>query len=160
MNLQELLSEDNIFFVNSESWENAIFEITDFFKRISGITDLESVIQSIHENEEKFATSAGRGVAFPHGISSELNSFTPIIGINREGFESSTPDGIPCQIIVLTISPSHAPDSHCKFLSLFRSMISDSTVRANILEATTIPDIVRIIHHWQAKLLDPDDDDI
>ncbi|MFQ6610204.1 MAG: PTS sugar transporter subunit IIA [Fidelibacterota bacterium] len=160
MNLQEILSEDNIIFVNSESWENAIFEITDFLKSKFGITNVESIIQSIHENEKNLATSAGRGVAFTHGISSELNSFTPIIGINREGFESSAPDGLPCQIIVLTVSPSHNPDSHCKFLSLFRRMISDSSVRADILEATTIPDIVRIIHDWQAKLLDPDDDDI
>ncbi|NQU67547.1 MAG: PTS sugar transporter subunit IIA [Candidatus Marinimicrobia bacterium] len=160
MNLQEILSEDNIVFVTSESWGNAITEITGFLKDLTEITDISTIVESVRENEEHLASSAGRGVAYPHGISSELQSFVSVIGINRDGFECSTPDGLPCQIIVLTVSPAHALDSHCKFLSLFRSMISNSAIRASILETQTISEVVKIIHNWQAKILDPEDDDI
>ncbi len=160
MNLQERLSEENIIFLTSESWDKAINEITSYLTKISDVSDIQSVIGCIRANEENLASSAGRGVAYPHGISTELQSFIPVIGINREGIECSTPDGLPCQIIVLTVSPAHAPDSHGKFLSLFRSMISDSSIRSRILESRSIPGILKIIHAWQTIILDLENDDI
>ncbi len=160
MNLQELITEGNIRFVSARNKEGAISELLMWLKDTGKISDIHNVYESILKNERNLCSSAGRGVAYPHGQSEGIKSFLTVIGISQKGIDWNSPDGLPCQVIVLTISPTDKLDDHCKFLSMFQNMISDSAVRSEIIDGRSIENIVHIIHAWEARRVDPDDDDV
>ena len=160
MNLQELLTKDNIIYLTSSTIKESIGELLRILQGADQVSKDPVVLNSILKNEFELCSAAGRGLAYPNGVSPGLLNVIPIIGISNNGIPCDSPDGLPCHIIVLTVSPETEPDSHIKFISLFQTMISDAALRADIIDSENIQDVLEIIHNWHAELIDPEDDDV
>ena len=103
----------------------------------------------IEELENNHSTAAGKGIAYPHSTSIEVEDLLCILGISKTGLEFNSPDGQLCHIILLSLSSKDEPDKHRKFITLFRAMISDSNIRTLMLESNSSLQISEIIKKWE-----------
>jgi len=156
MNLQETLTQDNIYQVSATTGEEVIFELLTHLAEKQLIKSHDDAFADIIQRENNQCSSAGRGLAYPHGEVDGLKSFIAIMGISKKGIHYNSPDRQPCHIFMLTISPSKNPKKHKRFLNLYRSMIQDSNIRENIIESKTSQEIVSIIHFWENNQMDMD----
>ena len=103
----------------------------------------------IKEQEQIFTSSAGRGIAYPHTNSIEINKLACVLGISKNGIDFDSPDGHYCHLILLTLSPENDPKEHRKFITRFRSMVNNPEIRSNLQESYTCENILNIISQWE-----------
>jgi len=150
MNLQDKLSQKNILIPMTETnKEDAIQELLNHLQSLDILSDTVQLCRSINEQENSFTSSAGRGIAFPHSTSIEVNELTCILGITKNGIDFNSPDGHDCHLILLTLSPENDPKEHRKFITRFRSMIQNSDIRFSLYEANSAQEIISIISEWE-----------
>ncbi|MBC8479487.1 MAG: PTS sugar transporter subunit IIA, partial [FCB group bacterium] len=155
--LQELLNEQNVVQVQSSTWEAAIVELTQYLQTSGQMPEFDSSILTDVINQESCNCSmADRGLAYPHIYSDDFEATTIILGVSKTGIEYDSPDGLPCQIILMTISPDNKDIELERFLSLFRTMIQNSGIRLKIIEAEDAGEILDIINSWETEQLEID----
>ena len=158
MNLSDLLNEANVCCPLVSNTRNAaIQELLDSIQSLGLLSSTIKLYKYIEKFENNQSTAAGKGVAYPHSTSIEIESLTCILGVSKNGLDFNSPDGQLCHIILLSLSPKEEPEKHRKFITLFRSMISDSSIRTSILEANSPTDIANIITDWEERELLMDD---
>jgi len=113
------------------------------------IDDSTPVQKDILRRETSHAPFAGRGVAYPHGTSAGISELTVALGLSRTGIPCDAPDQLPCNIVLLTLSPEDAPDKHCRILTLFRSLLQNPVIWADLIEAETTSRVLEIIQAWE-----------
>ena len=77
-------------------------------------------------------TIADRRIAYPHSTSVEVNEFTCILGISKNGIDYNSSDGQDCHLILLTLSPADDTTEHRKIISCFRSMVQNLDIRSSL----------------------------
>ena len=158
MNLSELLNETTVCCpLISNSRNGAIQELLNHAQNLKYISATIKLYKYIEELENNRSTAAGKGVAYPHSTSVEVENLTCILGISKIGLDFNSPDSQLCHIILLSLSSENEPDKHRKFITLFRSMIADSNIRTLILEANNATQISEIINNWEDEYLLMDD---
>ena len=158
MNLSDFLNEQTIYCpIVANTRNSAIQELLNNVQSLGLLSSTMKLYKYIEEFENNQSTAAGKGVAYPHSTSIEIESLTCILGVSKSGLDFNSPDGQPCHIILLSLSPKEDPEKHRKLITLFRSMIADSTIRTSILEAENSTDILNIINDWEEKELLMDD---
>ena len=103
MKITDKLNKDTIIFLESDTRSDIIKELLDHlvdFKYLEKSIKLFSFIDS-QESENSSAT--GRGVAFPHSISQELEDLVCILGISQSGVHYDNKAIHPCHIILLSL---------------------------------------------------------
>ena len=152
MNLSDLLNEQTIYCpIVSNTRNSAIQELLNNIQSLGLLSSTIKLYQYIEQFENNQSTAAGKGIAYPHSTSIEIESLTCILGVSKNGLDFNSPDGQLCHIILLSLSPKNDPEKHRKFITLFRSMISNSNIRTSILEANSSTDILNIINEWEEK---------
>ena len=107
------------------------------------------LLENITIQENTFTSSTGRGIAFPHSTSIELDDLTCVLGISSGGIDFNSPDGHDCHLILLTLSPVNEPTEHRKFITRFRSMVQNSNLRTNLCESENPEEVFKIISKWE-----------
>ena len=120
-------------------------------KKMGYISATSKLCANIENCEKKQSTATGRGVAYPHCISTEVDELVCVFGISQKGVDYNAPDGQLCHFIALTLSPINEPNLHRKFISKFRSMIEHGDIRTQFLDAPNVVDIFSIINNWEIK---------
>ena len=152
MKLCEILNEGNILLpVKSIQQNDAIQELLDHLEKMGYITGTKKLYTDIETYEKKQSTATGRGVAYPHCISTEVDELVCVLGVSQKGVDYNTPDGQLCHFIILTLSPLDEPNRHRKFISKFRSMIDHGDIRTQLLDAPNTTSIFSIIDAWEIK---------
>ena len=101
----------------------------------AGIVDSpENCLQTIMRRERRMSTAVGKGVALPHGLSSEIDNVQVVLGVSKDGINFRAVDNLLCHIFVLLISPENQPEKHLKLLSRFTKLLSDSELRSALME--------------------------
>ena len=150
MNLSDLLNEATICCpLVSNSRNGAIQELLNHVQSLGYLSATIKLYNYIEDLENNHSTAAGKGVAYPHSTSIEVDNLICILGISKTGLDFNSPDGQLCHIILLSLSPKDEPDKHRKFITLFRSMISDSNIRPQMLEGNNSKDVSNIIINWE-----------
>ena len=158
MNLSDLLNEATICCpLVSNSRNGAIQELLNHLQSLGHLSATIKLYHYIEELENNHSTAAGKGIAYPHSTSMEVNDLICVLGISKTGLDFNSPDGQLCHIILLSLSPKEDPRKHRKFITLFRSMISDSNIRPQILEGNNAMDVSNIITNWEEDDLLADD---
>ena len=136
MNLRDKLIEETIFIpMAAINKEDAIQELLNHFQSLNILSATVRLFANIKEQEKSFTSSAGRGIAYPHSTSIEVEKLTCVLGISKEGVDFNSPDGHACHIILLTLSPVNEPTEHRKFITRFRSMVENPNIRSNLIES-------------------------
>ena len=158
MNLSDLLNEATICCpLVSNSRNGAIQEMLNHLQSLGHLSGTMKLYRYIEELENNHSTAAGKGIAYPHSPSIDADDLICVLGISKTGLDFNSPDGQPCHIILLSLSPNEEPDKHRKFIRLFSSMIGDANIRTQFLDSSDSMDIASIIADWENNQLLMDD---
>ena len=107
MKLRDKLIEETILVpIQATSKESANKELLTHLKSIDILSDTVQLFVNIKEQENIFIASAGRGIAYPHSTSVEVNEFTCCLGISKKGIDYNSTDGQDCPLILLNYNQS------------------------------------------------------
>ena len=150
MNLYDSLHEGTICLpIKARTQNDAIQELLDQLMNLGHLTATTKLYCNISDSEKDQNTAVGKGVAYPHCTSVEITEMLGILGISPNGIDYNAPDGQLCHFILLTLSPNTVPAEHRKFISRFRKMIEEATVRTTMLDADNVKDVISVIQAWE-----------
>ena len=150
MNLRDKLKEKTILLpIQASTQVEAIQELLMHLQKLEILSATSKLFSTINNNEETLPCAAGRGIAYPHSSSIEIDELTCVLGISKDGIDFNSPDGQLCHLILLTLSPDENPCEHRKFITRFRTMFEDPNVRYHLLNATQTNDVISIVQKWE-----------
>ena len=150
MELIDKLNKETILVpMEASNKEGAIQELLTKLLSLNVLSATIKLFTNIKDQENLFTSSAGRGIAYPHSTSIEIDKLTCILGISKKGINFNSPDGHDCHLILLTLSPVNEPTDHRKFITRFRSMVDNPKIRSSLLDSNTCIDILNIISNWE-----------
>lgn len=83
--------------------------------------------------KERHATSAlGKGLAFPHLRTDDVQHFVGAIGVAPDGLNFGAADGEPTRLIFLVLAPRDARQQQTELMSRLVAMMSDKAVRLRL----------------------------
>ena len=151
MKITDKLNKDTIIFLNGETRSDIIKELLDHLVEVDYLEKSEELHSYIDSRESDSSSDIGRGMAFPHSISKELQKLVCILGISKSGINYDNEVILPCHIILLSLSPVNNPDIHRKFISIFRSFIVDSNLKYKLINAESSEEIGKLLTNWEIK---------
>ncbi len=152
MNLRDKLKEKTIILpIKASTQRDAIQELLTHLQSINILTATSRLISYIEINEKKSPSAAGRGIAYPHSTSIEVENLVCILGFSKGGIDFNSPDGQLCHIILLTLSPEQDPREHRKFITRFRTMLENPVIRSQLLDANQPVEVIKIIQQWEEE---------
>ena len=158
MNLRDKLMENRILLpIQAAIQSEAIQELLVQLQTLGILTATSKLHSAITEKEETLPSAAGRGIAYPHFTSIEIDNLDCVLGISKEGLDFNAPDGQLCHLILLTLSSEEDPCGHRKFITRFRIMFDNPEVRFDLLEANHPSEITDIIQNWEDDEAKTDD---
>ena len=158
MKLRDKLIQETILVpMQATSKESAIKELLTHLQSLGILSATIKLFTNINEQEHAFTSSAGRGIAYPHSTSVEVDELTCILGISPKGINFNSPDGHNCHLILLTLSPTEDPTEHRKFITRFRSMVENPDIRSSLHEAKSCNKVIDIISQWEEDYNRKDD---
>jgi len=158
MNLRDKLKESTILLpIQASTRSEGIQELLVHLQSLDKLSDTRKLYAAITEKEETLPSAAGRGIAYPHFTSVEIDDLDCVLGISKEGLDFNTPDGQLCHLILLTLSSEEDPFGHRKFITRFRIMFDNPEVRFALLEANHPSEITDIIQNWEDDEAKTDD---
>ena len=150
MKLRDKLIEGTILVpMLATSKEDANQELLTHLQTMDILSATVQLFENIKEQEKDLTSSAGRGIAYPHSISVEIDELTCVLGISQKGIDFNSPDGQDCHLILLTLSPINDPTEHRKFISRFRSMVQNPDIRSSLYASESSDKILNIISQWE-----------
>ena len=150
MNLRDKLKEETIILpIQSTTQSEAIQELLVHLQNNKILSATIKLFSYIDNNERNSPCAAGRGVAYPHSTSIEIDKLTCVLGFSKDGIDFNSPDKQLCHIILLTLSPDEDPCEHRKFISRFRTMIDNPKVRSQLFDANQPDEVINIIQKWE-----------
>jgi PTS system fructose-specific IIA component/PTS system nitrogen regulatory IIA component len=81
-----------------------------------GVEQQPMIYHAIMEREALGPTGIGRGFAFPHARSEQIEAIALAIGLSSQGIDFESLDGQPVHTIGLLISPTSDPGVHLRTL--------------------------------------------
>ena len=106
------------------------------------------VFDSLFARERLGSTGLGEGVAIPHGRIKGIKEALAALIRLREPIAFDAPDGQPVKLLVFLLVPEHATEEHLEILSELAELLSDRTVRENLLSCEDGGQIHRILATW------------
>ena len=158
MKLYDILNVNTIVVpIKADGRDSSIQELLNNLVDNGTLTASSKLLEYIENIENHQSTAAGKGVAYPHSMSIEVDNLEAILGISINGIDYSAPDGQLCHFILLTLTPLDEPQKHRKFITLFRTMIDNAKIRTMMLDANNKEDVYNIIKEWELEQIYSDD---
>ena len=152
MNLLDKLKEDNILLpLQCSTQAGAIRELLIHLQKLEVLSATSKLFSNIINKEEMLPSAVGRGIAYPHATSVEVDDLVCVLGISKNGIDFNSPDRQLCHLILMTLSPDKEPREHRKFITRFRTMFDNPNVRSDLLDATQNNEIIDIIQKWEEE---------
>ena len=150
MLLTEKIHKDTIIVpLQGTSRPTVIQELLNQLVDLKYLTASVKLFSFIEAMETEFCSATGRGIAFPHSISKEIDDLVCILGISSNGISYDKEDVHPCHIILLSLSPINKSGIHRKFISKFRLLISNSSLRDKMIHSTSPTNLESIVKNWE-----------
>ena len=158
MNLHDKLNEGSIVIpMKASNKLEAFKELLNHLQNIDILSKTNQLFTSIVNKEETLPSAAGRGIAYPNFISTEITGLVCVLGLSKKGLDFDAPDGQLCHLILLTLSSENEPCEHRKFITRFSTMFKNPKVRYSLIDADNQYEIVQIIQHWEKNEAKMDD---
>jgi CBS domain-containing protein/mannitol/fructose-specific phosphotransferase system IIA component (Ntr-type) len=110
--------------------------------------NLKAIRDVVIEREEIENTSYGRGFAFPHARTDEVDDMYILLGISKKGLSDPTHDSIPVSVVVLLLTPSHISKLYLQTLSAFATFARTEGNLERLVLAAGKSEIIHTI--WQS----------
>jgi PTS system nitrogen regulatory IIA component len=124
MRLANLLDEDLVAFDMSAATKlDAIKELLELVKAKYPANDFDAILASVLDREEIENTAYGRGIAFPHARTDDVEDMYIAIGVSKKGLDDKTPDDKPLRMVCLMLTPSNIAKLYLQTLSAFATFV-------------------------------------
>lgn len=117
---------------------------TSDFKRLGVNADI--LKQTVTEREKQMSTGLGNGIGFPHIRHDGLKTMLISIAVLKKDIDYNSLDEKPVNIVCMVIAPDQAPTLALKVRSCIARMLSNASLREQILQSETAEQIHNIIH--------------
>ncbi|MGQ9842277.1 MAG: PTS sugar transporter subunit IIA [Spirochaetota bacterium] len=145
--LLEFTDSRYIKFLKSKNKYKAIEELANVFKGTDVCSDIKAFINALKEREEIMTTGIGFGIAVPHAKLESVHKIAYAIGISKKGIEFNSIDGKPVHLVVLVAAGERQHKEYLKLLSKIMSVLKNDVIRNEIIQATSIKDIIEILRN-------------
>ncbi|MEE9443886.1 MAG: PTS sugar transporter subunit IIA [candidate division Zixibacteria bacterium] len=151
MRLANLLNEELVTHNLSATTKNeAIIELLRKIETKHPQYDYDAILKSILDREEIENTSYGRGIAFPHARTDEVDDMFIAVGVSPEGIMEKTPDGKPVHVVCLMLTPSNIAKLYLQALSAFAAFARNQENIKNIVKATSPGGVIDAV--WESSV--------
>jgi fructose-specific phosphotransferase system IIA component len=151
MSLLENLKKNNILVKpNAKNRWEIIEEMVDLAVKNKEIShdDAETVKNALIEREKSMSTGIGNGVAIPHCSTSKVHNIITVMALSSKGLNFEAIDNEPVKIVILLIVPKDKLTQHIKTLANIAKMMSDASLRKNLLELKTSDSILKTLKNY------------
>ena len=151
MSLLENLKKNNILVKpNAKNRWEIIEEMVDLAVKNKEIShdDAETVKNALIEREKSMSTGIGNGVAIPHCSTSKVHNIITVMAVTPKGLNFEAIDNEPVKIVILLIVPKDKLTQHIKTLANIAKMMSDASLRKNLLELKTSDSILKTLKNY------------
>ena len=139
MKLRDKLIQETILVpMQATNKEGANQELLTHLQLMDILSATVQLFTNIKEQEKAFSSSAGRGIAYPHSTSMEVDELVCVLGVSTKGIDFNSPDRQLCHLILMTLSPDEDPCEHRKFITRFRMMCNNPDVRFKLLDVLVV----------------------
>jgi PTS system nitrogen regulatory IIA component len=143
MNLKKVLSKDSIIMdLKGQSKDEILAELTDHLICDGKVTDREGTLAALQKRESQMSTGMTNGIAIPHAKTDLVKEMVAMIALKKDGIDFAAMDNLPSTLFVLTISPATAAGPHMQFLAEISRLLSQETLREQILACTTKQEVL------------------
>ena len=143
MNIYSLLSKDTVVAgLNVENKEELLNSLVDLLKGQVEESQLESIRNAVFEREEIMSTGVGKGLAIPHGKSSDISESYASFAILDEPVEFGSIDDQLVDLVFLLVGPESKNSVHIKLLSRISRLLNSSSFRNKLSGSQTGEEIL------------------
>ncbi len=122
----------------------AINELIDALSSKLDEPTITSVRQAVMDRENIMSTGVGKGLAIPHGKSSQLTETYAAFGKLITPVEYDAIDGEPVNILFLLVGPKSQNSVHIKMLSRISRLLNSSAFREKLLACNDTDKIIEL----------------
>jgi PTS system nitrogen regulatory IIA component len=152
MKIMEILLKDAVVLdVGSKDKRAVLEQLARKLAEAEPSVDADRLLEVLVERESLQSTGIGDGVAIPHGKLPGLSHLMASVARSREGVDFESIDGQPTHLFFLLVVPEHSGGMHLKALARISRFFRDAAFRKSLLEAETVPDVIRAIEEEDAK---------
>lgn len=143
-----LITPDTALLDQSFSSKKKLFEhAADVFARVHGLKANE-VFTSLFERERLGSTALGHGIAIPHGRIKGLADASGAFYRLATPLEFDAPDNQPVRMCFILLVPKDANERHLQILGELAQLFGDDAMRARLLEAPNVDDLIALLRGW------------
>jgi len=133
--------------VDATSKKRAFEEAGLLFENLHGLSRA-LVTDSLFARERLGSTGLGHGVAIPHGRIKGLKSPMAAVFQLGQAIGFDAPDEQPVKLLIFLLVPEAATQKHLEILSEIAELLSNASLRDNMLISASNDSLHALIHHW------------
>ena len=146
MNLKKVLSPETVWVdLRATTKDGIIEEMVDRLVAAGMLQDREAALEAIRDREQKMSTGMQNSVAIPHGKSDSVKNLVAAVGLQKEGIDFDSMDGLPSKIFIMTLSPLSRSGPHIQFVAEISRLLCQPSGSERILAANTHQEIYEIL---------------
>jgi PTS system nitrogen regulatory IIA component len=148
--LASILSAEQVLVqVDVSSKKRAFEEAGLLFENLHGLSRA-LVTDSLFSRERLGSTGLGHGVAIPHGRIKGLKSPMAAVFQLAKPISFEAPDEQAVGLLIFLLVPEAATQKHLEILSEIAEMLSDASLRDQLLSSTDATQLHQLIVNWQS----------
>ena len=117
------------------------------------LTSTKKLFSLIETQDEIVGSAVGRGIAFHHSSSTEIDEMVAVLGISNSGIDYGSPDKQKVHFVLLILDSINEPNNHRKFIKRFQKFINDFNMKTEILECKNKDEILNKMEDWEERYL-------
>ena len=149
MRIVDKLHKKTIIELSSNNKSDIIQELLDYLVNLNYLKRSVKLFSLIDSKELYNSSNIGRGIAFPHSISKEVEDLVCILGISKSGINYDGDDVYPCHLVLLSLSPENNTNIHRKFISKFQLLLSNTELKEKIINFTSSENLEKLLINWE-----------
>jgi PTS system nitrogen regulatory IIA component len=112
----------------------------------------DEIIKSVMEREDYGSTSFGRGFAFPHARTDEVDDLFILFGVCRDGIETDAPDKTPLKVICLLLTPRNISRLYLQTLSALATLARRPDILNIILKVDDPDSLIKLVERANIRI--------
>ena len=154
MKLVDKIKDNTLIFpINSVEKSTTIQELLNHILDRGYLTAITKLFSSINNQDKTLGSAVGRGVAFHHSSSKEVDEMIAVLGVSQKGIDYKSPDMQRVHFVLLLLGPMNEPNLHRKFIHRFQKFINEGDMKTKILDCDSKNEILDLIHTWENEYL-------
>ena len=151
--IDNIKSNTILFPLNAINKEAAIQELLNQLLKENILTSTTKLFSFIKNHDKIMNSAVGRGIAFHHSKSLEVNDMVAVLGVTKTGIDYESPDMQKVHFILLILDSVNEPNLHRKFIHRFQKFINTFDIKTKILDCNTKEEILLLIDSWEKEYL-------